>query len=171
MRWECAKSPLLRFPRAVGREGNGSLFSSLSTRPAFPPLLGDAKKVTAPMLKRSSCLPRISSRRSLRVRDASFSPIRCTGFAAGDLFRSGNGLHGFRYANEHGRTCLLPHDEESVRASGDAGIAWLLPEDATQRSQQCARDKNCNRPSDCGFFCLVSYFGSPAPYVSYRRMG
>lgn len=28
----------LRFPRAVGREGNGFMFSSLSIRPAFPPL-------------------------------------------------------------------------------------------------------------------------------------
>ena len=44
-----------------------------------------------------------------------------------------DGLHGLRCGDEHPRAGVLPHDEEPVRADGDAGVAWLLPEDAAER--------------------------------------
>lgn len=76
--------------------------------------------------------------RSSLIADAYPSPIRCIGFATGYMRGPGNGLHGSRCTDEHRRACLLPHDEESVRADGNAGIAWLLPKGPAGRSHQCA---------------------------------
>lgn len=45
MRWECGNPAFFAgFPRTVGREGNGFMFSSLSIRPSFPPLKYFARK-------------------------------------------------------------------------------------------------------------------------------
>src|ERR1700757_1989331 len=63
------------------------------------------------------------------------APNRCAGSAAGVMPGPGNGLHGSRCGDECPGTCLLPHDEESMRSDGDAGIAWLLPEDPARRSR------------------------------------
>jgi hypothetical protein len=63
------------------------------------------------------------------------APIRCAGAAAGVMSGPGNGLHGSQCGNEHPRARLLPHDEEPVWPDGDAGVAWLLPEE----SAECSR--------------------------------
>jgi len=65
---------------------------------------------------------------------ARLSPTRRSDLAVGNLPGSSNGLHGSRCGNERSRACLLPHDEESVRADGDAGVARLLPEGSAERS-------------------------------------
>ena len=65
---------------------------------------------------------------------ARLSPTRRSDLAVGNLPGSSNGLHGSRRGNEHSRACLLSHDEESVRADGHAGVAWLLPEGSAERS-------------------------------------
>jgi hypothetical protein len=43
-------------------------------------------------------------------------PIRCSGFAAGDMPGSGDRLHGPECANECRRAILLPHDVEPMWA-------------------------------------------------------
>jgi hypothetical protein len=63
------------------------------------------------------------------------APIRCASLVTGVMPGPGNGLHGSQCGDERPGACLLPHDEESMRSDGDAGIAWLLPEDPARRSR------------------------------------
>lgn len=46
---------------------------------------------------------------------------------------AGDGLHDPGRAVDHRGAHLLPHDGDPVRADGHAGVAWLLPEDSTDR--------------------------------------
>jgi hypothetical protein len=63
------------------------------------------------------------------------TPIRSGAAVAGVLRGSGDGVHGSRRADDRGRASLLPHDEESVRTDGDAGLPRLLQESSARSSR------------------------------------
>ena len=93
-----------------------------------------AKLQSLPMVRKASFgCSRYPYRRSLKVENEVSSPIRCAGPAAGVMPSPGDGLHGSKRGNEHSGTRLLPHDEKPVRSDGNAGVAWLLPEDSAER--------------------------------------
>ena len=95
-----------------------------------------AKLQSLPMVRKASFgCSRYPYRRSLKAENEVSSPIRCAGPAAGVMSGPGNGLHGSQCGNEHPRARLLPHDEEPVWPNGDAGVAWLLPEESAERSR------------------------------------
>jgi hypothetical protein len=75
----------------------------------------------------------LPTRKYSSLGNAYSASIRCAGLAVGDLLGSSDGLHGSQCGHEHPGACLLPHDEEPMRADGDAGVAWLLSEDSAER--------------------------------------
>jgi hypothetical protein len=99
------------------------------------------------------------------------SPIRCASPAAGVMPGTRDGLHGSQCADEHSRTRLLPRDEKPVRPDGDAGVAWLLPQDSAERSRQCAGYKDGDIPSGCSLCSLVGCFRVGESDLRYHWMG
>ena len=63
---------------------------------------------------------------------------------------------------------MLPGDEEPMRADGDAGIAWLLPEDSTKRLHQRACCEDSVGPPGYGRTYLADRFRA-AKSERYRR--
>jgi hypothetical protein len=99
------------------------------------------------------------------------SPIRCASPAAGVLPGTCDGMHGPQCADEHSRTRLLPRDEKPVRPDGDAGVAWLLPQDPAERSRQCAGYKDGDIPPGCSLYCLVGCFRAGESDLRCQWMG
>jgi hypothetical protein len=64
------------------------------------------------------------------------TPIRYRSSASGVLPDAGDGLHGFQRADECRRACLLPINEEPVRADGNVRQPRMLPESASECSRQ-----------------------------------
>jgi len=48
---------------------------------------------------------------------------------------------GSKRSDDCGRASLLPHDEESMRTDGNAGLARLLQESSTLCPRQCFEDR------------------------------
>ena len=63
---------------------------------------------------------------------------------------------------------MLPHDEWSVRADGDDGVAWLLPEDSTERLRQRASYDDSDGPPGWSHSNLADRFRT-AESERYRR--
>jgi hypothetical protein len=61
--------------------------------------------------------------RSSQSNDAYSPPIRCIGLATGHGCSPGDGVHASQCGDECSGARLLPHDEKSVRADGDASVA------------------------------------------------
>ncbi len=68
------------------------------------------------------------------VDDAKPVPIRGSGSSAHVQCCSGDAMHDRRSTDRCADACVLPHDEDFVRASADAGIELLLP---------CVADREC----------------------------
>jgi hypothetical protein len=99
------------------------------------------------------------------------TPSRCAGLATGIVPGSGDGLHASGCGYEHPRACLLPRDEESVRADGNAGVTWLLPEDSAERSRQRTGYKGSDVSPGYSSCYLVGCFRAGESDLICRRMG
>ena len=128
-----------------------------------------AKVTDRPSNGKNSAKPRNSG--ILYARSEGLAPIRCASPTAGVMSGPSNGLHGSQCGNEYPRARLLPHDEEPVWSDGDACVAWLLPEDSTERSRQRAGHEGGNLPPGCGSRSVVGCVRAGKSGLRCRRLG